>query len=105
MQGMSGNNNNNANSNNDNYNDNNNDNYTNINNIHNNNLSSPKPGHTTGGSGRRSAQRTVGRGEAGQTKVPTFRSAPKAAVPLALQGTVNNCTERLYASTNKGNPM
>ena len=28
-------------------------------------LSSPKPGHTTGGSGRRSARRTVGRGEAG----------------------------------------
>ena len=49
-------------------------------------LSSPKPGQTTGGSGRRSARRTVGRGEAGQNKVPTFR---KATVPLALQGTVN----------------
>ena len=47
------------------------------------NLSSPKPGHTTGESGRRSAQQTVGRGEAGQT--------------------VNNCSERLFASTNKGN--
>ena len=70
-----------------------------------NNLSSPKPGHTTGGSGRRSAQRTVGRGEAGQTKVPTFRSASKATVPLALQGTINNCSERLFASTNQGNPM
>ena len=40
-------------------------------------LSIPKPGHTTGGSGRRSAQWMVGRGEAGQTKVPTFRSASK----------------------------
>ena len=65
------------------------------------NLSSPKPGHTTGGSVRRGARRTVGRGEAGQTKVPTFRSASKATVPLALQGTINNCFERQFAITKK----
>ena len=68
-------------------------------------LSSPKPGHTTGGSGRHGARRTAGRGDAGQNKVPTFRSAWKPTAPLALQGTVNNCSERLFASTNKGNPM
>ena len=68
-------------------------------------LPSPKPEQTTGGSGRHGARRTVGRGEAGQNRVPTFRSARKATVPLALQGTVNNCSERLFASTNKGNPM
>ena len=69
------------------------------------NLSSRKPGHKTGGSGRHSAQRTVGRGEAGQTRLPTFWSAPKASVPLALQGTVNDCFKRFFASTNKGNLM
>ena len=36
-------------------------------------LSSPKPGHTTGGSGRHGAEQTAGRGDAGQNKVPTFR--------------------------------
>ena len=41
----------------------------------------------------------------GLNRVPTFRSARKPTVPLALQGTVNNCSERLFASTNKGNPM
>ena len=55
--------------------------------------------------GWRSAQRTVGQGEAGQNKVPTFRSASRATVPLALQGTINNSFERLSASTNKENPM
>ena len=68
-------------------------------------LSSPKPGHTRGGSGRHGARRTVGRGEAGQNRLPTFRSAQEANVPPALQGAVNNCSERLFASTNKGNPM
>ena len=68
-------------------------------------LSSPKPGHTTGGSGRHGAERTAGRGEAGQNKVPTFRSPWKPTAPLALQRTVNNCSERLFASANKGNPM
>ena len=68
-------------------------------------LSSPKPGHTTGASGRHGAQRTAARGEARQNRVPTFRSARKATIPLALQGTVNDCSERLFASTNKGNPM
>ena len=68
-------------------------------------LSSPKPGHTTGASGRHGARRTAGQGEARQNRVLTFRSARKATIPLAFQGTVNNCSERLFASTNKGNPM
>ena len=68
-------------------------------------LSSPKPRHTTGGSVRRGARRTTGRGRAGQNREPTFRSAREATVPLALQGTMNNCSERLFAITNKGNPM
>ena len=50
--------------------------------------SSPKPGHTTGGSGRHSAGRTAGRGDAGQNKVPTFRWPWKPTAPLALQRTV-----------------
>ena len=69
------------------------------------NLSSPKPGHTTGGSGRHGAVRAAGRGDAGQNKVPTFRWPWKPTALLALQRTVNNCFERLFASTNKGNPM
>ena len=69
------------------------------------NLSSPKPGHRTGGSGRQGAGRTAGRGDAGQNKVPTLRWPWKPTAPLALQRTVNNCSERLFASTNKGNPM
>ena len=69
------------------------------------NLSSPKPGHTTGGSGQHVVGRTAGRGDAEQNKVPTFRWPWKPTAPLALQRTVNNCSERLFASTNKGNPM
>ena len=68
-------------------------------------LSSPKPGHTAGGSGRHGAGRKAGRGDAGQKKVPTFRSPWKPTAPLARQRTVNNCSERLFASTNRGNPM
>ena len=64
-----------------------------------------KPGHTASKSGRRGARRMAGRDEAGQNSVPTFRSPQKPTVILALQGTVNNCSERLIASTNKGNPM
>ena len=69
------------------------------------NLSSPKPGHTTGGSGRHGAGRTAGRGDAGQNKVPTFRLPWKPTAPLALQRTVNKCSKRPFASKNKGNPM
>ena len=60
--------------------------------------------HGRVGSGRRGARRTAGRGEAGQKRVPTIRSAPKPTVPVVLHGTINNCSERLLASTNKGNP-
>ena len=68
-------------------------------------LSSAKPGHSTGGSARHGARRTAGRGDAGHNKVPTFRSLWEPTAPLALQRTKNNCSERLFASTNIGNPM
>ena len=68
-------------------------------------LSSPKTGHTTGGSGRHGAGRTAMRGDAGQNKVPTFRWPWKPTAPLALQRTVNNFSERIFANTNTGNPM
>ena len=58
-------------------------------------LSSPKPEHTTRGSGRHGAGRTAGRGDAGQNKVPTFRSSWKPTAPLALQRNVNNCSKSL----------
>ena len=47
----------------------------------------------------------AGRGGAGQNRTPTGRVAQKPAVPLALQGIVDNCPERFFASANKGNPM
>ena len=68
-------------------------------------LSSPKHGHTTSWLGRRSARRTAGQGAAGQTRVPAFPSARKPNVPSALQGIVNNCSERLLSSKNRRNPM
>ena len=54
-----------------------------------------------------SAWRTA-HGEAGRNwaeQGADISIGPEAPVPLALQGTVNNCSERLFASTNKGNPM
>ena len=45
---------------------------------------------------------TAGRGEAEQNRTPTGRVALKPTVALALQGIVNNCPERPFASTNKG---
>ena len=51
-------------------------------------LSSPKPGHTMGGSGRHGAGRTAGRGDAGQNKVPTIRWPWKPTAPLAFQRNV-----------------
>ena len=68
-------------------------------------LSSPKPGHTPGGSGRHGAGQTAGRGDPEQNKVPTVRWPWKSTAPMALQRMVNNCSERLLASTNKGNLM
>ena len=59
---------------------------------------------THNGSGRHGAGRT-GRGDAGQNKVPTLRSPWKPTASLALQRTVNNCSGRLFASTNKNNHM
>ena len=64
-----------------------------------------KPANHLRGSGRHDAGRTAGRGDAGQNNVRTFRSPWKPTAPLALQRTVNNCSESLFASTNKGNSM
>ena len=65
-------------------------------------LSSQKPGHTTGGLGRHVAGGTARRGDAERIKVPTLRWPWKPTAPLALQRTVRNCSERLFASTNRG---
>ena len=66
------------------------------------NLSSPKSGHTTGGSGRHGARRTARRGDAGQNKVPTFRWLWKPIDPLALQRTVKTVlNESSQARTKK----
>ena len=67
-------------------------------------LSSPKPGHTTGGSGRGGAQRG-GRGGAGRAGTPAGQIAQETTVPLAHQGIEDNCPGRLFGSTNKRNPM
>ena len=59
------------------------------------NLSSPKPGHTTGGSGRGGAR--AGRlGGAGQDRTPTHRSAQDTTDPLADQGFAQTCPERFF---------
>ena len=58
-----------------------------------------------GGSGRHGAERTAGRGYAGQKKVPTFLSPWKPTAPLTLQRTVSNCSERLFAKMTKRNLM
>ena len=58
-----------------------------------------------GGSGLHGAGRTAGRGDAGQNKVPTFRSPWKPNALLAPQRNVNKFPERALASTNKGNPI
>ena len=68
-------------------------------------LSNPKPGHTTGGSGRGGARRgRAGPGGAGWDGTPTGRSAQETNVPLAFQATVDSCTERPIARTSKRNP-
>ena len=64
-----------------------------------------KHGHTTSWSGRPCAQRTAGRREAGRKRLPTFRSAQEPNVLLALQVTVSNCFEHLFASTNRAIPF
>ena len=68
-------------------------------------FSNPKPGHTTGGSGRPGARRAAGRGRAGQDGMPTGRFAQETTVPLAPSTVEDNCFERPPGSTNKGNPM
>ena len=66
-------------------------------------LSNPKPEHTTGGAGRRGAQRGGGARRAGQNRTPTCRVAHKPADSPARQSIVENYLERPFASTNKGN--
>ena len=63
------------------------------------------PEDTTDGFCRRGAWRGGGCGGAAQNRTPTGRVAKKPTVPLALQRVVNNCPERLFASTNKGKRM
>ena len=75
-----------------------------LHNMYNMYLSNPRPEHTTGDSGRRGARRG-GRGQASQNRTPTGRFAKKPTVLLSPQGIVNNCPERLFTSTNKGNSM
>ena len=67
-------------------------------------LSIPKHGQTMVGLGRHGAEQTAGQGDTGHNKVPTFRSPWKPTAPLALQRTVTNCSECLFASSNEGNP-
>ena len=68
-------------------------------------LSSPKPGHTTGESGRGSARQGGRRGGAGQDGKPTGRFAQETTVPLASQRNVDNCPEFLSGNKNKRDPM
>ena len=49
-------------------------------------LSSRKPGHTTGGSGRRSAQRTVGGGRSWAKQVADISVGPEGNRPSSLPG-------------------
>ena len=66
------------------------------------NLTVPKPGHTTGGSGRRGARRGGGveRGWAGRD-ADGSAIAQETTVPLALQTIEDNCPERFFGNTNK----
>ena len=65
-------------------------------------VSNPKPGHTTGGSGRGGARR------GGENWTPTSHVAQETTVPFALQGfkgIVDNAPERFFGSTVTRNPM
>ena len=72
-----------------------------VNGIEGHDLSSPKPGHTTGGSGRGGARRGsgAGRGGAGQHESPTDRSAQEITVPVAFPGKRAKYTTVLNASS------
>ena len=62
-------------------------------------LSSPKHGHTTGGSCQGCAWQGR-RGGAGQDGTPTDRFAQETTVPLTLQSIKHNCPERFFRSTD-----
>ena len=79
-------------------------------------LSNPKPRHTAGGSGRRTAGWRRGgaqrggagrggmrRGGAGQGRPPAGRFAQETTNPHVLHGIEDNCPERLSGCTNKRN--
>ena len=68
-------------------------------------LSGPKPGYTTGGSGRGGARRGggAGPGRAGRDADGSLRLGGNR--PSCLQGIVDNCPERLFRSTNTVNSI
>ena len=68
-------------------------------------LSNPKPGHTTGRAGRAAHGGVAGRSGARQFGTPTDPFAQKTTDHPAPQGIEDNCPERLFGSTNKGNLM
>ena len=47
----------------------------------------------------------VGRGEAGQDEAPTDRFAQETTDHRTFQGILHTCSERLFRSTNKRNPI
>ena len=70
-------------------------------------LSNPKPGHTTGGSGRSGARRGSGSNGVGQDGTPTDPFALKKTVPFAFQcfpSIENNCPGGFFGNTNKRIP-
>lgn len=69
------------------------------------NLSNPKPGRTTVGSGRAVNGRAARRGEAGQDGTPTGMFAQVRTVSLGIKVDVDNSPESFFGSKNKGNLM
>ena len=64
--------------------------------------SNPKPGHTTGGSGR--AARCGAAGHGGPGRMGRRRVSPQdTAVSRVFQGIEDNCPEHFLGSTNKRN--
>ena len=64
-----------------------------------------KPDIPRAGRGRTAHGGAAGRGEAGQDGSPTNRFAKELIVSVALSSIVQNCSERLFRSTNIESPM
>ena len=64
-----------------------------------------KPDIPRAGRGGAAHGGAAGRGGAGQDGTPTGRFAQEPTVHLAPQGIEDNCPERQFGSTNKGNSM